>query len=98
MKNSVVSTGLKLFGVVLALAIISLPIQAATKPNILAIWGDDIGPFNISAYNRGIMGYKTPNIDRIANEGILFTDSYGDQVVRRVVPVLLLVSTQFVLV
>ena len=50
-----------------------------SKPNILAIWGDDIGPFNISAYNRGIMGYKTPNIDSIANDGILFTDSYGDQ-------------------
>ena len=50
-----------------------------SKPNILAIWGDDIGTFNISAYNRGMMGYKTPNIDRIANEGILFTDSYGDQ-------------------
>lgn len=50
-----------------------------SKPNILSIWGDDIGPFNISAYNRGMMGYKTPNIDRIANGGILFTDSYGDQ-------------------
>ena len=50
-----------------------------SKPNVLAIWGDDIGPFNISAYNRGIMGYKTPNIDSIANDGILFTDSYGDQ-------------------
>jgi len=50
-----------------------------SKPNILAIWGDDIGTFNISAYNRGMMGYKTPNIDRIANDGILFTDSYGDQ-------------------
>lgn len=50
-----------------------------SKPNILAIWGDDIGTYNISAYNRGVMGYKTPNIDRIANEGILFTDSYGDQ-------------------
>ena len=50
-----------------------------SKPNILAIWGDDIGPFNISAYNRGIMGYKTPNIDSIADDGILFTDSYGDQ-------------------
>ncbi|WP_405054184.1 arylsulfatase [Thalassotalea psychrophila] len=50
-----------------------------SKPNILSIWGDDIGPFNISAYNRGIMGYRTPNIDRIANGGILFTDSYGDQ-------------------
>ena len=50
---------------------------AANKPNILVIWGDDIGWFNISAYNRGMMGYKTPNIDRIANEGILFTDAYG---------------------
>jgi arylsulfatase len=49
------------------------------KPNILVIWGDDIGQFNISAYNRGMMGYKTPNIDRIANEGALFTDWYGQQ-------------------
>ena len=52
---------------------------SADKPNILIIWGDDIGPFNISAYNMGMMGYRTPNIDRIANEGIIFTDSYGDQ-------------------
>ena len=52
---------------------------SADKPNILIIWGDDIGPFNISAYNMGIMGYRTPNIDRIAKEGIIFTDSYGDQ-------------------
>ena len=44
------------------------------KPNILVIWGDDIGQSNISAYTRGLMGYQTPNIDRIANEGILFTD------------------------
>jgi arylsulfatase len=52
--------------------------QAETKkPNILIIWGDDIGWFNISAYNRGMMGYKTPNIDKIANDGILFTDAYG---------------------
>src|SRR5271157_3876838 len=50
-----------------------------TKPNILVIMGDDIGYFNISAYNRGMMGYKTPNIDRIANEGALFTDWYGQQ-------------------
>ena len=49
------------------------------KPNILVIWGDDIGGFNISAYNQGVMGYKTPNIDRIANEGALFTDWYGQQ-------------------
>jgi len=53
--------------------------QRNQKPNILIIWGDDIGPFNISAYNMGVMGYRTPNIDRIANEGIIFTDAYGDQ-------------------
>ena len=46
----------------------------AKKPNILVIWGDDIGQFNISAYNNGMMGYRTPNIDRIAREGALFTD------------------------
>ena len=49
------------------------------KPNILVIWGDDIGGFNVSAYNMGMMGYKTPNIDRIAKEGALFTDWYGQQ-------------------
>jgi arylsulfatase A-like enzyme len=54
-------------------------VSAADKPNILIIWGDDIGPFNVSAYNMGIMGYRTPNIDRIANEGMIFTDAYGDQ-------------------
>jgi len=51
----------------------------AKKPNILVIWGDDIGYWNVSAYNQGMMGYKTPNIDRIAKEGALFTDSYGQQ-------------------
>ena len=60
----------------LALSIFSTAF-AADKPNILIIWGDDIGWFNISAYNRGMMGYKTPNIDKIANDGILFTDAYG---------------------
>jgi arylsulfatase A-like enzyme len=49
------------------------------KPNILIIWGDDIGWFNVSAYNNGIMGYRTPNIDRVAREGALFTDWYGQQ-------------------
>jgi len=49
------------------------------KPNILIIWGDDIGWFNISANNNGIMGYRTPNIDRVAKEGALFTDWYGQQ-------------------
>jgi len=50
-----------------------------TKPNILVIWGDDIGITNLSCYSDGLMGYRTPNIDRIANEGMRFTDSYGEQ-------------------
>jgi arylsulfatase len=49
------------------------------KPNILIIWGDDIGQFNVSAYNMGMMGYKTPNIDSIGKEGAVFTDWYGQQ-------------------
>ncbi|MCV6584858.1 MAG: arylsulfatase [Marinibacterium sp.] len=49
------------------------------KPNILVIWGDDIGQSNISAYTLGLMGYQTPNIDRIADEGMMFTDYYGEQ-------------------
>ena len=53
--------------------------QTAKKPNILIIWGDDIGQFNVSAYNMGMMGYRTPNIDSIAKEGALFTDWYGQQ-------------------
>jgi arylsulfatase A-like enzyme len=52
---------------------------AGRKPNILFIMGDDIGWFNISAYNMGIMGYRTPNIDRIGREGAVFTDWYGQQ-------------------
>src|SRR6187397_851742 len=50
-----------------------------SKPNILIIWGDDIGWFNVSAYNHGVMGYRTPNIDRVAKEGVMFTDWYGQQ-------------------
>ena len=72
---------LNVFRVVLILLLtssLSSQAYAATKkPNILAIWGDDIGWFNVSAYNRGMMGYKTPNIDKIAKDGILFTDAYG---------------------
>ena len=49
------------------------------KPNILIIWGDDIGYWNISHYSKGMMGYHTPNIDRIAQEGATFTDWYGQQ-------------------
>ena len=51
----------------------------ANKPNILVIWGDDIGISNLSCYSHGLMGYRTPNIDRIAHEGMMFTDSYGEQ-------------------
>lgn len=68
-----------------ALAFLGLAVGAGDacgqtkKPNILVIWGDDVGVHNISAYNHGIMGYKTPNIDRIAREGALFTDAYAQQ-------------------
>ena len=55
------------------------PAQPGRKPNILMIMADDIGWFNVSAYNHGIMGYRTSNIDRIAKEGALFTDWYGEQ-------------------
>ena len=51
----------------------------AKKPNILIIWGDDIGIANLSIFTKGMMGYRTPNIDRIAEEGMLFTDCYGEQ-------------------
>ena len=65
-------TSIKFKKLALGVGLLALAASAAattdtSKPNILAIWGDDIGPFNISAYNNGIMGYKTPNIDRIAN-------------------------------
>ena len=53
--------------------------QSVKKPNIVIIWGDDIGQSNISAYSDGLMGYRTPNIDRIAREGMKFTDYYGEQ-------------------
>ena len=69
-----------LFSTVMGLALVVSPAEVqAKKPNILVIWGDDIGVHNISAYNHGIMGYQTPNIDRIAKEGALFTDSYAQQ-------------------
>ena len=64
---------------ILAMAAFAATASAQDKPNILIIWGDDIGWYNISAYNQGVMGYKTPNIDRIAKEGMMFTDWYGQQ-------------------
>src|SRR5580693_8662714 len=57
----------------------SPPPTGGRKPNILFIMGDDIGWFNVSAYNMGVMGYRTPNIDRIGREGAIFTDWYGQQ-------------------
>ncbi|KIY96191.1 arylsulfatase [Monoraphidium neglectum] len=50
-----------------------------SRPNILCVWGDDIGVANLSCYTNGIMGYKTPNIDRVAKEGLMFTDAYAEQ-------------------
>jgi arylsulfatase len=75
MKANVLKTA------VLGVLVVALAGTAAAqdKPNILVIWGDDIGVHNISAYNHGIMGYKTPNIDRLAKEGAMFTDSYAQQ-------------------
>ncbi len=67
-----------IIGMVLTLGMIA-PVWAQDKPNILVIWGDDVGQSNISAYTKGVMGYRTPNIDRIANEGMIFTDYYGEQ-------------------
>ena len=58
----------------------ALPVSAQSKqPNILVIFGDDVGYFNVSAYNHGMMGYRTPNIDRLAKQGAIFTDHYGQQ-------------------
>lgn len=54
-------------------------LQSGKKPNICIIWGDDVGQSNISAYSHGLMGYKTPNIDRVAREGMMFTDYYAEQ-------------------
>ena len=65
-----------------SLTLVLLPASLAAQarqPNILVIWGDDIGRDNISAYSIGIMGYRTPNIDRIAHEGAIFTDAYAQQ-------------------
>ena len=69
------------FAVIAAATTISAPAaaQQQQKPNILIIWGDDIGIFNLSAYNAGMMGYRTPNVDGIGEQGALFTDWYGQQ-------------------
>ena len=66
-----------LMGVLLALCV-SVTTNAQDRPNILVIWGDDVGQSNISAFTFGLMGYRTPNIDRIARDGMMFTDYYGE--------------------
>ncbi|MCO8122820.1 arylsulfatase [Stieleria sp. TO1_6] len=68
-----------LFAAVLVGLLLAAEVNAQEKPNILVIMGDDIGWFNTSCYNSGMMGYQTPNIDRIAKSGIRFTDCYGQQ-------------------
>ncbi len=67
--------------IALTSCVAALSSQAAEdkKPNIVIIWGDDIGQSNVSAYTKGMMGYRTPNIDRVANEGVIFTDYYAEQ-------------------
>ncbi|EPZ50774.1 arylsulfatase [Bacteriovorax sp. BAL6_X] len=71
--------GLKSLIGLVCVGAVTISTHAAKKPNFLIIWGDDIGVENISAYSHGIMGYKTPNIDRIAKEGMMFTDYYAEQ-------------------
>jgi len=68
--------------ITLAILVVALAAGTATAqetPNILVVWGDDVGQSNISAYTMGMVGYRTPHIDRIANEGMIFTDYYGEQ-------------------
>ena len=77
MKHSKFALSVLVVFIVLTLAVGSA--IAAEKPNILVVWGDDIGQSNISQYTHGMMGYKTPSIDRIAQEGMTFTDYYGEQ-------------------
>jgi arylsulfatase len=80
MKQGLLRNGSVLLIAAVALTCATIPAGAQSKkPNILVIWGDDVGWWNVSAYNQGMMGYRTPNIDRIAREGAMFTDWYGQQ-------------------
>jgi hypothetical protein len=85
LKHSIIQK-LRLFGTAaifgmtaLSATTVSQVYAQAQKPNILVIFGDDIGQTNISAYTHGLMGYRTPNIDRLAREGMMFTDYYAEQ-------------------
>src|SRR5215472_8660794 len=79
---SVLHSGLPLVTAAIALAVALSPLDSVNaadkKPNILVIMGDDVGWFNIGAYHRGIMSGKTPNLDKLAAEGMLFTDYYAE--------------------
>jgi len=80
MRHTMKRTSLKLGAALLLILCLAVPAAfAADKPNILVIWGDDVGISNISAYTKGLVGYQTPNIDKIANDGIIFTDYYAEQ-------------------
>ncbi len=79
MGQTIIPRFFAVLGLVIAALVAGPAFAEDKKPNILVIWGDDIGQSNISAYTRGMVGYKTPNIDRIANEGMMFTDYYGEQ-------------------
>jgi arylsulfatase len=76
-KRGLGLTALALLGLIAG--VVTVAQAQEKKPNILVIWGDDVGQSNISTYTRGLMGYQTPNIDRVANEGMTFTDYYGEQ-------------------
>ncbi len=78
-KWAAVGCVLATFAVTTAVTSAHAESSSKQKPNIVVIWGDDVGQSNISAYTKGMMGYQTPNIDRIANEGMIFTDYYAEQ-------------------
>ena len=81
LKKKFLSYGLSLLTAGAALLSVTSSVQAADKkqPNIVIIWGDDIGQSDVSVYSHGLMGFKTPNIDRVAKEGVMFTDFYAEQ-------------------
>jgi arylsulfatase len=78
MKTCLVNVGRALAAILFAVGMLSVSVQAADKPNILVIMGDDVGWFNIGAYHQGIMSGKTPNLDRLAAQGMRFTDYYAE--------------------
>ena len=82
-KISLLFTALVLAGLIILSGVTQAQNKKAAasdkKPNIIIIWGDDIGQSNLSCYTHGLMGYQTPNIDRVAKAGVMFTDYYAEQ-------------------